>query len=309
MFLGKSHPPYPDLQPTVERQVNGVCNYNCSYCIQSRARRIGMPSRQTVEHILTAFNRLPGIWEIKMSGGEPFAFHGFMKWVIPGIVERTRHFISILTNLSADSSTLETFSRATGERLRVFSASYHPEFADLDGFIDKAVFLSSLLRKNNPLAQMVINSVVVPDRIPFQFELKARLEKAGLRYFPQLMKVKGYLYPYDTAALKSIETLTEGRESPHDMNRSPNYQGIHCEAGAWYFVVDQRGMAYTCRMAKRFAEEDDNGCMGSLVDGSFSRKREGRPCPYTICPCTVPANRGIIRLHRSAEGEGASRGL
>ena len=45
-------------RPTVEWQVCGVCNYDCSYCIQSKASRVGHPSDADVERFLAFFERL-----------------------------------------------------------------------------------------------------------------------------------------------------------------------------------------------------------------------------------------------------------
>ncbi|MCA9519465.1 MAG: hypothetical protein KC609_00765, partial [Myxococcales bacterium] len=62
-------PPYTDLYPTVEWQLNGRCNYDCSYCIQSRRSRVGVPDAERVRAIIEGFARLDGQWEIKISGG------------------------------------------------------------------------------------------------------------------------------------------------------------------------------------------------------------------------------------------------
>ena len=80
---GPAAPPWPH-QPTVEWQVCGVCNYDCSYCIQSRKYRVGHPSNGEIDQVLAFFSTLPGTWEIKMTGGEPFAFKGFMERIVPG---------------------------------------------------------------------------------------------------------------------------------------------------------------------------------------------------------------------------------
>ena len=104
-------------RPTIEWQVCGVCNYDCSYCIQSKVYRVGHPSPEQVEGFLGFFAALPGRWEVKMTGGEPFAFKGFMERIVPGLVERTGHTVSVLTNLSAPWSVLERFARLTQGRL------------------------------------------------------------------------------------------------------------------------------------------------------------------------------------------------
>ncbi|HNC43769.1 MAG TPA: radical SAM protein, partial [Acidobacteriota bacterium] len=83
-------------KPTIEWQTNGLCNYDCTYCIQSRKFRQGHPTDDELDRFLSFFETLPGVWEIKMSGGEPFAFKGFMTRVIPGLAG-LRHRVSVLT--------------------------------------------------------------------------------------------------------------------------------------------------------------------------------------------------------------------
>jgi MoaA/NifB/PqqE/SkfB family radical SAM enzyme len=286
-------PPYSDLTPTIEWQVCGRCNYDCTYCIQSRKTRVGAPEEETVAKIIDGFAALPGVWEVKMSGGEPFAFAGLMRWVIPGLVAKTPHRISILTNFSAPPKVLEEFCRLTGERLRITSASLHLEFTDPGEFLAKAKLYRAYREAHNPHSSFVVNSVLVPGKLARQLEVKAQVEAEGFRYFPQLMKVKGSVYPYDARDVELIERLTGGTHDPTKVNRAPSYEGVWCEAGAWYFVVDQFGEAYMCRTGKRL---DEDARLGSFVEGSFQLREKGGLCPYPICPCTVPANRGIVRL-------------
>jgi organic radical activating enzyme len=282
-------------QPTIEWQVSGACNYDCTYCIQSPKQRVGMPEQDTVERIIDRFAALPGLWEVKMSGGEPFAFHGLMKWVIPALTERTPHLVSILTNFSAPLAVLDRFCQLTGPRLRITSASLHLEHERLKVFLDKAIAYRELRARHNPFSSFVVNSVLVPGKVADQFAVKHALETEGLGFFPQLMKIKGGVYPYTPRELGLVERLTGGSHDPSEVNRAPSYRGVHCDAGAKYFVVDQRGEAYSCRTGKRLALEDDEAYLGNLADGTFRLRDLGAPCPYPICPCTVPANRGIVR--------------
>lgn len=287
--------PFADLQPTVEWQLNGRCNYDCSYCIQSRKRRVGTPSRETIARIVGGFATLEGgPWEIKISGGEPFAFDGLIKWAIPALMAQTPHQVSILTNFSAPLTILERFCRLTGERLRITSASLHLEHVAPDDFLDKARRYHELRQHHNPYSSFVVNSVVVPGKLAACLDAQARVTAAGFRYFPQLMKINGGVYPYSSADWRRIERLTGQSTDPRQVNRAPSYQGLHCEAGAWYFVVDQRGDAYSCRTGKRFG--DTGAYLGNLTDGNFRLRKSGGACPYPICPCTVPANRGIVRI-------------
>lgn len=289
-------PPFSDLVPTVEWQVAGHCNYDCSYCIQSRRTRVGQPDAETLAAIVRSFGALPGAWEIKISGGEPFAARLFLEQAIPSLVAETPHRISVLTNFSAPLKSLERFCALTGERLRITSASLHLETEDLERFLEKAIAYRELRARYNPQSSFVVNSVLVPNTLRKLVAVRDRIEAAGFRWFPQLMKIKHGIHAYDMDERKLIEVLTRRSHAPREVNRAPSYRGLHCEAGAWYFVVDQRGDAYSCRTAKRTR----SGALGNLADGTFARFARGGPCPYSICPCTVPANRGIVRLERDA---------
>ena len=51
-----------------------------------------------------------------MTGGEPFAFDEFLERIVPGLIERTRHTVSVLTNLSANVQTLANQAAVALER-------------------------------------------------------------------------------------------------------------------------------------------------------------------------------------------------
>ncbi len=274
-------------QPTVEWQVCGVCNYDCSYCIQSKAARVGHPSADEVERFLGFFGRLPGRWEIKMTGGEPFAFRGFLERIVPGLVEGTSHTISVLTNLSAPLGQLERFARLSRGRLGIVSASLHLEHVGLSEFVEKAVAFRALI---DPAARLVVNAVLVPGRLEEVRAAEAALEAAGLRLFPQIMKVGPGVVDYDEADRVHVEALVGVSPGPRRANVAPSYAGKRCWAGVEYFVLLQNGEAYACRTARRFGQ----GRLGNALDGTLLRWDAPSPCPYAICPCTVPANRGMI---------------
>jgi organic radical activating enzyme len=137
-------------QPTVEFQVCGDCNYDCEYCIQSRARRTGQPSAALVEQMLAFLASLPGIWEIKMTGGEPFASRLFLDRIVPGLVNETPHRISLLTNLSAGPAALLRFAELTRGRLAVLSASLHLDHTTVEAFLDRLTLLRDAAGPGSP---------------------------------------------------------------------------------------------------------------------------------------------------------------
>lgn len=272
-------------QPTVEWQVCGVCNYDCSYCIQSRASRVGHPSEDDALRMLAFLAALPGRWEIKMTGGEPFAWKGFMERIVPGLVEGSAHTVSLLTNLSAPLAILDRFAALTRGRLGVVSASLHLEHVDAEAFVAKA---RHLRERMDPAARLVVNSVVVPGRLQAVAAARRVVEDAGLTFFPQLMKIGGGVATYDDD--DGLETLIGIAPTPRQANVAPSYRGRTCWSGVEYLVLTQTGDAWSCRTARRHGE----GYLGNAVLGTVRRLDAPAPCPYDICPCTVPANRGMI---------------
>ena len=51
-------PPWPH-QPTVEWQVVGQCNYDCSYCIQSKKHRVGITADDDLHRAIDFLAALP----------------------------------------------------------------------------------------------------------------------------------------------------------------------------------------------------------------------------------------------------------
>jgi hypothetical protein len=275
--------------PTIEWQVCGVCNYDCSYCIQSRESRVGHPSDADVERFLRFFAGLsaPPRWEIKMTGGEPFAFKGFMGRIVPGLIAETSHKLSVLTNLSAPMPVLERFAELTRGRLGVVSASVHLEHVDAEAFAEKAAAFRALL---DPAATLVVNGVLVPGRLGEVGAAREALGRRGLRFFPQLMKVKGGVHPYDEADAAGVRALIGDAPTPREANTAPSYRGRACWVGVEYFVLTQTGDAWACRTARRHGQ----GYLGNVLEDTLALRDAPSPCPYDICPCTVPANRGMI---------------
>ncbi|MCB9797119.1 MAG: radical SAM protein [Alphaproteobacteria bacterium] len=269
----------------MEWQVAGACNYDCSYCIQSRRYRRGRPDEAQMRRALDFFATLPGTWELKCSGGEAFAHPLFLQMIVPGVMQETAHQLSVLTNFSASRRELMRFADLTRGRLQVFSASLHLEFVDPIEFSEKAAWFCDLL---DPEVRFVVNQVLLPGREDEAMACRDLLEAKGLRWFPQLYKTKGGVADYpDEAKLRAAIGDAPG---PREANTAPSYRGRTCWAGVDYLVVTKDGEAWSCRTAKRHGE----GHLGNVYDGEVKRWAAPSPCPYDICPCTVPANRGMI---------------
>lgn len=281
-------PPWPH-QPTVEFQVCGECNYACDYCIQSRANRVGQPAPGLVERMLAFLTALPGRWEIKMTGGEPFVSRAFLERIVPGLVDDSPHRISLLTNLSAGPQALRRFAELTRGRLSVLSASLHLDHTTVPSFLERLALLRDAA---GPGPRFVVNAVLAPRLLSRLLAAKAAVEAAGFGFFPQLMKVKGGLHAYSPEQYPQLVELVGGwqhAQATRSANLAPSYAGRRCFAGARYLVLTQHGEAWACRMSRRHGE----GRLGDVQQGVRLRAA-ALSCPYPMCPCAVPANRGMI---------------
>ena len=116
--------------------IHYACNYRCNYC---HAPKPGQKDARTAAYISSPewldiwkglYERY-GTWEMLISGGEPFAYPGFMDL----IVELAKiHLIGVCTNLQWD--VLYFVKHVTPARVRI-ETSFHPEFADLKEFVGK----------------------------------------------------------------------------------------------------------------------------------------------------------------------------
>lgn len=283
-----SEPPWPHA-PTVEWQICGHCNYDCSYCIQSKKYRVGYPTEPELDQALARLAALPGRWEIKTTGGEPFASPLFLRRVVPGLMA-TPHTMSTLTNLSAPPRALERFAALTHGRLAVVSASLHLEFTTPHEFLQRLAVLRAAV---HPETRIVVNSVLVPGRLPAIAAARDLVEAAGFRFFPQWLKVKGERHTYDDADMLWIRRIVGDLELAAERrtaNLAPDYRGRACYTGARYFVLLQDGTAWSCRSARRHGQ----GHLGSAYAGDLSLRPGPTRCTYAMCPCAVPANRGMI---------------
>src|SRR5262249_35391566 len=153
----------------------------------------GVPSAADIQLFLRAWDALPGSWEFKISGGEPFLLPD-----LPEVATRLRrrgHSVSMLTNLSASRADLAAFIDAAGDALRTFSTSLHREMVDEEEFLDQLLFVKERLRRY-PRATLVVNNVLVPERLVELEDTKRRYESAGVKWYPQMMRVNGRNYRY-----------------------------------------------------------------------------------------------------------------
>jgi MoaA/NifB/PqqE/SkfB family radical SAM enzyme len=288
-------PPMP-AQGVISWNMNTGCNYRCSYCTQRFLDDRGRWARD-LPRFLDGFSRLPGAWEIKLSGGEPFV-HPHLVELVAGLSARGMR-ISIVTNLSASAPELEAFLDAAGGNLGVFSASLHLEFVRDGGRQTLAQFLDRcrLVRARlGPGGSLCVTCVATRANLPHLAGLRDRFAAEGVTFKIQPEKQDREVIAYTAAERAQILAL-----GGHNLTGAiaPNFQGAWCWAGARYFILDDRGNAYRCYPARRRKE----AFLGNLLDGSFRLALAAQRCPYSYCNCTVPIERGMMSPRDPSPGD------
>ncbi|MDY0060381.1 MAG: radical SAM protein [Myxococcota bacterium] len=272
------------LHGVVSWNLNDACNYRCSYCTQrfqkDRSRQLGDPARA-----LHQLGTLPGAWEIKLSGGEPFVQPGLVELVASLVAQG--HLISVQTNFSAPDALLERFFAATRGALHLFSASLHLEHTTPEAFAERYQRLIQPWEAAG--VRFHVTSVAVPARLP---ELHDRIapyfRERGIVFKVQPEKVHGVVRKYTAAEERLLLDL-----GGHNLTRqiAPNYQGRLCWAGSRYLVIKSSGTAWRCYAASRVGGRHAH--LGDLHAGLVLLTGP-RLCPYVHCCCTVPIQRGMI---------------
>jgi MoaA/NifB/PqqE/SkfB family radical SAM enzyme len=273
-------PRYP-IEGVVSWNMNTTCNYRCSYCTQRFVDDRAQWARD-LPRFVEAFTGLPGDWEVKLSGGEPFRHPGFLDAVRALADGGIR--VSVVTNFSASRTDLEHFAAATEAKPGLLSASLHREYVDDQTFLDKLIWFRGV--HNGTLCATVVATRAWLSQLP---AIRARYAQAGITLKVQPRKEDREVIDYTEAERAALLALG-GHNNTGAI--APSFQGAPCWAGSRYLIVDHRGEAYRCYPARRFRKER----LGNLLEGTLELRTEPRPCPYSYCNCTVPQHRGMMAL-------------
>lgn len=276
--MNASTPLYP-LEGVVSWNMNTTCNYRCSYCTQRFVDDRGQWARD-LPRFIDAFTSLPGDWEIKLSGGEPFRHPGFIDAVSALAAGKMR--VSVVTNLASSRAELAAFAEATHRRPGLISASLHLEYVEAADFLAKIVAVAAL-----HAGRVCVTCVATRGNLPRIPTLRAQFEAAGIAFKIQPEKQDRDVIDYTADERQQLIALG-GHNGTGAI--APSFAGQPCWAGARYMIVDHRGDAYRCYPARRYRKQ----FLGNVLDGSLQLATEAEPCRYQYCNCTVPQQRGMV---------------
>jgi MoaA/NifB/PqqE/SkfB family radical SAM enzyme len=274
------------VEGVITWNINTACNYRCSYCTQRFLEDRARWSKDTDGFIHAFRERLPGVWEVKLSGGEPFQ-HPTLIEITKGLKD-AGHFVSVVTNFSANEKKLEAFLEAAQQSLRVFSASLHLEYVDTDAalqtFAEKGKLVQSRLGDRGSFN---ITCVATRQNLARLVELKAFFEGHGLRFKVQPEKQERDIIEY-TEAEKNFLLSLGGHNNLQELHF--DFEGRPCWAGAKSFTLDDKGNAWRCYPARRYRTQ----YLGNFLSDAFALAEGPSPCLYSYCNCTVPIERQMM---------------
>ncbi len=204
--------------------------------------------------------------------------------------------MSVVTNFSASRERVAAFLYAAGSALRVFSASFHAEYAggcerEFTSFVEKCRWAKAAL---NPEAAFNVTCVATRENLPRLAAYNEAFARAGVTFKVQPEKQNREVIDYTGEELELLLSL-----GGHNQTGlvAPDFSGRPCWAGALYFTLDDRGHAWRCYPARRYRRQ----YLGNFLTPEFRLSRGPTPCLYSYCNCTVPIERGMTP--RRAVGE------
>lgn len=260
------------------------CNYNCSYCIVDVSRKTTYVEVDKWEKIWDEIYKKYGSTHIRFSGGEPFVYPDFMKLLK---ILGEKHTLNITTNLSFDADELIREIGPIAEKSQlVISASYHPEYRELEEFITKVKKL-----KSNKIYTSV--SVVAHPSVLFKLsEIKNKMEKNDIQFL--VIPLQGQFgdkkYPEDYTNdeknfLEKFSVIVSNTESKDmaefklkEKNKNLGEKRL-CRMGQNFGMIRPNGDVYRCCTFEKSAY------LGNIIEGTFELYDTPEWCKITPCNC------------------------
>ena len=213
------------------------CSYRCSYCFfdgkweEYKKRNIYFSPDKWLEYWKNIYDKY-GPFYINITGGEPFIYPGFIE-LVKKLLDISYH-INISSN---GSGNLVKFVEEIDNAKVSLSLSFHPEFENLEGFIQKLI----LIRKRG--FDGCVNFVAYP---PFLKDIPYYKDRVS--YINEYLKVIPFFGSYDGRQYPEAYTQEERKSIGIDDNwfKKVRKNGSLCLAGSKTALIFPDGKASRC---------------------------------------------------------------
>jgi hypothetical protein len=268
-------------------EMNHRCNFNCVYCFRKHPdedRRTEDPAcaRYSAEHIAQRFDETGKPWRIRLSGGEPLMYPGFLE--LAALLTRT-NYIYVNTNLSTPNA-YDFADAVKPDRVARIYASLHILEREkspngVRDFLRKFLFFQE--------RGFDINLVYVA--YPPLLERISRditwwrcqgVRRIVIKMFQGKFEGKHYPRDYTDVETSLLKWLRLDYSEEEILARRVSFLGRKCQAGHRAFAMDISGNVKRCNSLKEG--------YGNLFEGTFRPGRFTRRCTARRCLCT---NEGV----------------
>ncbi|MFW5991315.1 MAG: radical SAM protein [Candidatus Nanoarchaeia archaeon] len=188
--------------------VTYLCNLDCSFC---DAKKSNERIQKQVDFLKNnwrlykkGFEKLPGSWEIILTGGEALALPGILG-IVKDLVEMG-HKISLTTNFSFSLDFYKKFLKIVDGKLHFFSASFKPEYYKLEPYLKKAQDINTAVKRMN--GHFTVVAVAEPKWLDYLYNVGKMFNKKGIKYRLQAKRVNGSYIKYSKREKEKISEFT-----------------------------------------------------------------------------------------------------
>lgn len=275
-------PNFPRITPPYKVfftwEITYECNYRCTYCHAPKPWK-----QDTRKTLYPGIKKWIDIWqkiyedygegEIVISGGEPFIYPNFMELMIK-ISEL--HIIEFCTNLFFNVEPI--INNMDAKRVRI-GTSFHPEFTEIDVFIDKVNKLK------NSSFEVWVNFVPWPPFFNQLEDIKKSFEQNGIKIVlqPFIGDYEGIHYPqgYSNEEKKILGIFKEEvnvKTIDFKTTNESNKKGKLCRMGENYAFIHPDGEVERCC-------KDHSISLGNIINGTFKFLDKPLECKVEECNC------------------------
>lgn len=230
-------------------------------------------SIEKLEKIWDKLYKKYGSLKIEITGGEPLSYPNIIELI--NMLSR-KHSIKVVSDLSVPSIVSDFAARLNPERVEV-DMNFHPQFAELDRFIRKALLLKLRGFKNTAYV------CAYPPFLGYLDYYRKRFEDKGLNFsfLPFIGMYEGKKYPesYTQRERAMILHACFFQERFKYLLNKTRVKGKLCSAGLNYAVIKPNGDVFRCRgYFKR------KKLFNIIFDEDFTLYSQTQSCNMVFCP-------------------------
>ena len=268
------------------------CNFRCEYCFRDgvdahRGAEHPDCAARAPDHIARSFDATGHPWLIRLTGGEPFLYPGFLE-LVAALTQH--HRVAINTNLGAPG-VRELADRIAPSRVHSIYATLHLREVERHRLTESWIeaFLE-LQAKGFPMRLALLTH---PALLPHLGERIEMLRSQGVVHvYVKILRgqVSGRQLPtaYSQSERRLIRAAGPSDDELGILEDRVHFRGLRCAAGCTAFDLDLHGNLTRCSGVR--------SPRGNLFAGRFDPDVEPRRCPVWTCTCPYQGLRFARRV-------------